>query len=69
MFQKFSNSLRFFGGFLCKRFVQKRHEAIEVIIMLVAGNLMGFYNPNQLADYLGLNFLHRIQLWSIRYSP
>ena len=68
MFQKFSNSLKFFGGFLCKRFVVKRQEAIEVIMMLVAGNLMGFYNPNQLADYLGLNkteLYRRIKDWSV----
>lgn len=68
MFQKFSNSLRFFGGFLCKRFVQKRQEAIEVIMMLVAGNLMGFYNPNQLADHLGINkteLYRRIKDWSV----
>ena len=36
--------------------------------MLVVGNLMGFYNPNQLADYLGLdkNALYReLRSWSL----
>ena len=68
MFQKFSRSIQFFQGFLCKRFVQKRKESIEIIMMLVAGNLMGFYNPNQLADYFGINkteLYRRIKDWSV----
>lgn len=55
MHDKFTLSIKFFQGFLCEFFVVDKKESIEVIMMLVAGNLMGFYNPNQLADYLGIN--------------
>jgi len=55
MYDKFSQSLKFFQGFLSQRFVQNKKEAIEIIMMLVAGNLMGFYNPDQIAGHLGIN--------------
>ena len=68
MYHKFSQSLKFFQGFLSERFVQNKKEAIEIIMMLIAGNLMGFYNPNQIADHLGINkkeLYKCIKEWSV----
>lgn len=55
MFQQLTQSLKFFQLFLCEQFLKNRREAMEALLMLVVGNLMGFYNPNQLADHLGLD--------------
>ncbi len=68
MFQQLTVSMKFFQLFLSERFVKHRHEGTEALLMLVVGNLMGFYNPNQLADYLGLdkNALYRhLRSWSL----
>ena len=69
MFQQLTVSLKFFQLFLSEQFLLKdKKEAAEALLMLVVGNLMGFYNPNQLADYLGLdkNALYRqLHSWSL----
>ena len=68
MFQQLTVSMKFFQLFLSEQFLKHRTEGIEALLMLVVGNLMGFYNPNQLADYLGLdkNALYReLRGWSL----
>ena len=68
MFQQLTVSMKFFQLFLSEQFLKHRTEGIEALLMLVVGNLMGFYNPNQLADYLGLdkNALYReLRDWSL----
>ena len=69
MFQQLTVSLKFFQLFLSEQFLLKdKKEAAEALLMLVVGNLMGFYNPNQLADYLELdkNALYRqLHSWSL----
>jgi len=47
MFQQLTVSMKFFQLFLAEQFLLKnRQEAMEALLMLVVGNLMGFYNPN-----------------------
>ncbi len=68
MFQQLTVSMKFFQLFLSEQFLKHRYEGMEALLMLVVGNLMGFYNPNQLADYLGLdkNALYReLRSWSL----
>lgn len=68
MFQQLTQSLKFFQLFLAEQFLKNPFEAMEVLLMLVVGNLLGFYNPNQLSDYLGLdkNALYRhLRSWSL----
>ncbi len=69
MYQQLTVSLKFFQLFLSEQFLLKnKKEAAEALLMLVVGNLMGFYNPNQLADYLELdkNALYReLHSWSL----
>ena len=68
MFQQLTVSMKFFQLFLSEQFLKHRYEGMEALLMLVVGNLMGFYNPNQLADYLGLdkNVLYReLRSWSL----
>jgi AraC-like DNA-binding protein len=33
---------------------QSKQQAIEILIWLITGHLFGMYNPNQLADALGI---------------
>lgn len=68
MFQQLTVSMKFFQLFLSEQFLKHRLEGMEALLMLVVGNLMGFYNPNQLADDLGLdkNALYReLRSWSL----
>ena len=46
--------IRFFQGIIFTRFRQCQRKAIEVLTWLILGHLFGLYNPNQLADALGI---------------
>ena len=55
-FQKYFSLrwVRFFQGILFTRIRQCQRKAIEVLTWLILGHLFGLYNPNQLADALGI---------------
>jgi|ETNmetMinimDraft_26_1059896.scaffolds.fasta_scaffold37167_2 hypothetical protein len=44
----------FFQGIIFTRFRRCQLQAIEVLTWLILGHLFGLYNPNQLADALGI---------------
>ena len=54
MLDALKESLRFYRWLLDAKFRQSREEAVEILLMLVLGHAFGYYNPNQLADRLGL---------------
>lgn len=60
--------LKFFQGLLLTTFRQEKMEAIEVLLWLLVGHLFGVYNPNQLADYLGIakaSLYRHLSHWSL----
>lgn len=68
MQNKITKFLNFFCTILHNRFYQNNQEAIEILLMLVTGHLFGLYNPNQLADYLGIEkskLYRKLKEWSL----
>jgi len=68
MQQHITQWLGFFQGLLATRFRQNQKEAMETLIWLVVGQLFGLYNPNQLADAIGVskaNLYRHIATWSL----
>jgi len=68
MQQHITQWLRFFQVLLLTRFRQNQKEAIETLIWLIVGHLFGLYNPNQLAEALGIakaNLYRHLSNWSL----
>lgn len=54
MQQHITQWLGFFQVLLLTKFRQNQKEAIETLIWLIVGHLFGLYNPNQLAEAIGI---------------
>lgn len=68
MQQHITQWLGFFQVLLLTKFRQNRKEAIETIIWLIVGHLFGLYNPNQLAEALGIaksDLYRQLANWSV----
>ena len=68
MLDALKESLRFYRWLLDAKFRQSREEAVEILLMLVLGHAFGYYNPNQLADRLGLTksqLYQELKSWSL----
>lgn len=68
MQQHITQWLGFFQVLLLTKFRQNRKEAIETLIWLIVGHLFGLYNPNQLAEALGIakaNLYRQLANWSV----
>lgn len=66
--QNLVESLRFYRWLLYDKFRQNRDEAIEIMLMLVAGHVFGCYTPNQLAQRLGVSkskLYQELKSWSL----
>ena len=68
MQQQINKWILYFQGLRNQKFRQNQEEAIEVLTELIVGHLFGLYNPNQMADALGIDkgrlYTHLSQ-WSI----
>lgn len=68
MQQHITQWLGFFQVLLLTKFRQNRKEAIETLIWLIVGHLFGLYNPNQLAEAIGIakaNLYRHLSHWSV----
>lgn len=65
-----SKVLTWFFATYSKEFRQGKKIAFQVVMFLASVHFFGFYNPKELADYLGINyqnFYSELQKWSLYY--
>lgn len=55
MQQQITRWIMFFQGLIYQKFRNNQEEAISVLTELIVGHLFGLYNPNQMADALGID--------------